>query len=77
MQTTVAIREQDPHYFKIQPLKQVPVEQRPIGSPSMNFDRPFPGPRLGLPTLYQLSPDREASTYAFYHSADGSPGVNA
>lgn len=75
MQTTVAIREPTPHAFKIQPLKHIPTEQRPTGSPSLNFDRPFAGPRLELPTLYHLLPDREASTYAFSRPGDGSPGV--
>ena len=65
MQTTVAIRDEDPHHFKIRPLKQVPLEERPTASPYMNFDRPFVAPRLGLPTLYQLAPQRTASAYSF------------
>ena len=67
MQTTVAIREEDPHRFKICPLKKVPIEHRPAASPSLNFDRtrPYVGCRLELPTLYQLAPSRTASTYSF------------
>ena len=41
MQTTVAIVEDNPHKFKILPLRHVPAAQRPIlaDSPSMNFER--------------------------------------
>lgn len=65
MQTTVAIVEENPHRFKIQPLKQVPTEKRPVASPSFNFERPYVGCRLGLPSMYQLAPSRTASTYSF------------
>ena len=65
MQTTVAIVEENLHRFKIQPLKQVPTEKRPVASPSCNFERPYVGCRLGLPTMYQLAPSRTASTYSF------------
>lgn len=65
MQTTVAIVEDDPHRFKICPLRHIPVEQRPSASPSLTFDRPFVGTRLGLPSMYQLASSRSASTYSF------------
>ncbi|KAI0693486.1 hypothetical protein BC835DRAFT_1072403 [Cytidiella melzeri] len=75
MQTTVAIREEEPHRFKIRPLKQVPVDKRPTGSPCLNFDRPFAGPRLELPTLYQLPPNRLASVCSFNSLNDEPPSI--
>ncbi len=67
MQTTVAIREEEPHRFKILPLKQVPVAQRPhyTESPSINFDRPFIGWRADPPSIYQLSHTPSTSAYSF------------
>ena len=68
MQTTVAILEDDPHRFKIRPLKQVPVDKRPASTtPSLNFDRdrPYVGCRLELPSMYQLAPSRSVSTQSF------------
>lgn len=76
MQTTIAIRDEKPHHFKIRPLKQVPVEKRlAMESPCMNFDRPFAGPRLELPTLYQLAPNRSASGCSFNSLKDEDPSV--
>ncbi|EKM59028.1 uncharacterized protein PHACADRAFT_25157 [Phanerochaete carnosa HHB-10118-sp] len=71
METKVAIIEDDPHRFKLSPLRTVPSGQRDnVSSPSMNFDRPFVGCRLQPPSLYQLAPSRSASIYSF-------PSVNS
>ncbi|GJE83954.1 hypothetical protein PsYK624_000270 [Phanerochaete sordida] len=66
METKVAIIEQDPHRFKLSPLRSVPQDQRVCGSsPSMNFDKHFVGRRLQPPSLYQHAPSRSASIYSF------------
>ena len=66
MQTTVAILEENPHKFKIMPLKQVPADRRRdfSNSPSLNFERPFVGWRQEPPTMYQLAPSKSASAYS-------------
>ncbi|KAI0084193.1 hypothetical protein BDY19DRAFT_910029 [Irpex rosettiformis] len=61
MQTTVAIRDEKPHHFKIRPLKHVPVEKRPTEK---------------LPALYQLAPDRAASACSFNSLNDEHPSVS-
>ena len=73
MQTTVAIVEDNPHKFKILPLRHVPASQRPslADSPSMNFERPYVGWRPELPSLYQLAPNRTGSAYSFHNSKEG------
>ena len=75
METTVAIREEDPHYFKIQPLKTVPQEQRPLPSPSLSFERPFVGSRLEPPSLYQLASNHFTPTASFSNLTDTSFSV--
>ena len=67
MQTTVAILEQNPHKFKIMPLKQVPACKRPdlCSSPRLNFERPYVGWRSDPPTMYHLTPSRSTSAYSF------------
>ncbi|KAI0765552.1 hypothetical protein BC629DRAFT_1541036 [Irpex lacteus] len=46
--------------FDSSPSLASPSKRLAMESPCMNFDRPFAGPRLELPTLYQLAPNRSA-----------------
>ena len=75
MQTTIAVREEDPHHFKIQPLKTVPQDQRPPPSPELNFDRPFVGSRLEPPSLYQFTSNYFTSATSFSSLVDASFSV--
>lgn len=70
MQTTVALREKNPHHFKIQPLKNIPADQRPLGSPTFNFERPFVGSRLEPPAMYQLTSNHFTSATSFGSTSD-------